>query len=217
MDLTTSARVKLRLQPTISMSTTADSALSQLITQVSRACEVYARREFEWIARTEYYDVLDNEYVFFLHAWPARTAAGAFTVIPRATITVYNDSQHETSSYTQFPSTTALDQSLYAIDSTSGAVRVDKSYSMQQGWNALKITYTSGMNSSVTSAATFVTAYPEIALAVENEVVDQFRRMSRPDANNIALGGASLSLFVSDDLSPYTKAILDKYRRSAIG
>lgn len=207
MDLTTRARVQLLLQPTITMGTTLNSTLDQLITSVSKIFETYCDRGFEYVARTEYFDVFDGQRVFPLKAWGAALKTNA---------TVYNDISHETATYTQFPAATAVDKSLWALDQARGLITFDQ-YQPLPGPNVLKVTYTGGIATGATTAAGFISAYPDIANACEREVVRMFRTSTQPELSSYSLGGASVAIMPDLSLLNSTRMVLNAYRRVRLG
>lgn len=215
MDLTTIAEVQKLYQPQRAMGTTLNGSFTQEITGVSRTFERYAAREMEWIARTEDFDCEEGIYSYPLKAWPKRTVAGAFTNI--TTVTVYNDIQNETSTYTQFGASTALDPSCYAVDSRLGMIRFQKTAPLQYGPRCLRVTYTGGLHSSVTSAAEVILKFPELALAAGREIVRYIQSSQNPEMASLQTAGGSMLFIPPSDFLETTRSLLRSFRRTHLG
>lgn len=209
MDLTTRARVKVLLQG--AAGTTQDSLLDQLITAESAKVEKYLDRGIEYLARTEFFNVAPGQSVFRLGAWPGIDTTPANFV-------VYNDVAHASASYTQFPSTTEIDEANYAIDAERGLLLFH--YQLPQpGPKTLKVTYSGGMHSTLTGASkvtNFVAQFPDLAYATELQVVAGFNSAKQPSASGFTDAAGSVT-YQTLDLLPQVKRTLDRYRRFSVG
>jgi hypothetical protein len=196
MDLTTVTRVKATGQGF--SGTTSDTLLTQIVAQVSAAAEKYMDRGVKYESRTEYFNVEPGQTVFRLHGFP--------TI---ATLTVYNDTAHQTTTYTQFPASTAIDPSQYGIDTARGLLIFDQT-PPQPGANVLKVTYTGGMSTAATPAD-FITAFPDIASAVDLWAVYVCNQAKLPGVNSISIDGASAAISVYT-MPTITRDTLNAYR-----
>lgn len=191
--------------------TTQDSLLSQLITAESAKIEKYLDRGIEYQARTEHFNVDPGQRLFRLAAWP-----GIDTTV--ANFHVYNDVAHASSSYTQFPSSTEIDASNYAIDAERGLLVVHYA-NLLCGPKVLKIAYTGGMATNLTGSSkvtNFVSGFPDIAYACELQVVAAFNSAKQPAVGSFTDATGSLN-YVTLDLLPQVKRTLDRYRRMSVG
>lgn len=204
MDLTTSARVKAMCTGIPSGDATLDTVIAQVITAVSAAVEDYCDRGFEYVARTEYHNVGKDQMVFSFKGYPAVASSPA--------IVVSNDTNHETATYTQFPSTTEISRSMYAVDAERGLIIFD-GYQPIAGPRSLKVAYTGGFAVGATTAGGFVTACPAVAYAVETQCVHEINRRSTPGINTFTSGSETLGYPVSFSFLPVVEMVLRRYRR----
>lgn len=202
MDFTTSTRVKALGQGF--SGSTQDTLIGTLITALSAATERYLDRGIEYTSRTEYFNVEPGQRVLRLHAFPAI-----------ASVTLYNDTAHESGTYTQFPATTAVDAGSYAIDTDRGLLIVDDGI-LLDGSKAVKVTYTGGIASGATSASGLVTAFPDIAQAVDMWVIYALRQGMNPGYTSVAVDGGSVAVGAYA-MPLITKDLLERYRRPRVG
>lgn len=205
MDLTTTARVKLAAQGLNTVSTE-DTRIAQFITDCSAAVETYIDRSLGYATgRAEYFNVdASASRVFALRAYPAL-----------ANVVVYSDIAHQTSTYTQFPSTTIIDASSYAVDADRGLLIFDY-FRPLEGARALKVSYDGGIATTATTAALFAVAYPDLARATELLVVQALNQSALVGAISTSEFGRATS-FDGSDWPPMVRALLARYRRPAIG
>jgi hypothetical protein len=197
MDLTTVTRVKATGQGF--SGTDQDTLLAQIVAQVSAAAEKYMDRGIEYTSRTEYFNIEPGQTVVRLHAFPAI-----------ANVAVYNDTAHQTGSYTQFPASTQMDASQYGIDTARGLLIFDQT-PPQPGANVLKVTYTGGMSATATSAANFIAAFPDIASALDLWAVYVCNQAKQPGVNSVSIDGASAAITVFT-MPTVTRDTLNAYR-----
>lgn len=196
MDLTLLANVKALADIT---STGEDVNLSTLITSVSKRAEEYMRRHAQSQSRTE------------ILRWPRFKETLWLKAFPIAVVT----SIKYTGSPNQFSTISAMSSSLYYTDTTTGEVEFLQDMSLEKGW--LQVIYTGGMSDT---PANFVTAYPDIANAVDKQVLYEWRRRKDPGLASKStqsgerryvgsrLGGSSQLTWLDDTL-----AVLDSYAR----
>lgn len=190
MNLTTAQRVKAILADGVGPKE--DALLDQLIVAASAMAESYMRRTALAGTYTEYFDVPQFITAIQLKAWPLTSITS-----------VYNDSARS------YGSSTLLDSTGYAAQLETGLLCFD--YYLATGLRSLKVTYIGGM---AATADAFVTAYPDIAHAVEMQVVHEFRRRKDSlDGSSASLGVGSFLPSGGVVLLNYTKDILDQYSR----
>jgi hypothetical protein len=189
VDLTTTARVK-----TLRGITTAtdDTLIGMLVTAISAQVEDFLDRHAEATARTVYFDVRDEQFVFSLKGYPVSAVAS-----------VYNDSDWD------FASTDLVDSDYYTVLGTDGLLRFDPAYILIRGPRALKVTYTGGMATSVTN---FYAAYPQIELAAQMQTLFVYDRRKFLADTTSAVSGSSVS-FQTPDLLPEVRRLLMPHRR----
>lgn len=192
MDLTTATRVKTYLE---GADTSKDAVLAQIITGVSARIERYLNRHVEAVERVEFYDLDFGQRRIFLRGYPVTEVDS-----------IYNDPIDQ-----DFAASSLIAADDYVTDLTNGVVSFHLTRPLT-GPRALKVTYTGGMGAN---AAAFITAFPEIALAAEWQVVHEFHNRNAPGASSVSIGGASVALVSGLDLLPIVKQALDGHRRMA--
>jgi hypothetical protein len=197
MDLSTLARVKVHLDATGQkiVKAESESMLSALITAYSASFETYLNRTVEATSRTLQTNVHPGERVFELPAYPVT-----------AITSVKNAEDRD------FASATAIDSDDYYCDTEKGLLYVD-GYVLLPGPGVLQVVYTGGM---AADAASFVTAFPEIAAALDLQVVSHWQRKDQLAAQGVSLGQGSKSFTGPVKLMPEVRATLAKFRRVAI-
>lgn len=194
MNLSTVARVKALISSKGTAPDNVDAELAAVLATVSGAVEAYLDRYALTGARTEYLDVEPGQCVFRLRAYPVSALASAYFDPDQA-----------------FGSSTALTSSDYFSPTLESVGLFRLKYPLgSSGPRSLKVTYTGGM---AATAEAFVTAYPDIAGAVDVQTSHEWQRrnalgvtsVSYPDGTN-----ASLSF---DRWIPSVKQVLDRYRR----
>lgn len=167
MDLTTLARVKARASSL--NDSTLDTILGTLIAEVSADAETRMARHAEVTERTEIVDLRPHQ---------------RFVRLPGAPISEVSEIKlAATPAFTDVDALTA-DEDYFVLADTSQlhmavTTRVDAH---------LQVTYTGGM---AADTAAFVAAFPDIAGAVEAEVVNRFRAREVPEGD-VVLGGQAV-------------------------
>ena len=204
MDLSTAERARVLLMgggidAGTALSSDASAALAQLLTGVSAACEgVMDRHAESGVSRTEYFDVYPGQRVFSLRAYPVASVTS-----------VHFDPEQSFGSETALTVATdyanpALDVNGFLILKTTLDAMTD--YPLPR---ALKVIYTGGM---AASAAAFVTAFPDIAGAVDRQVIYEWKR--RNDAGVVSVSDASGTVTIPElHLLRATREVLARHRR----
>lgn len=204
MDLTTAERVRVLIMAGAQATGTAllsdtSAGLGQLITEVSAAAESYLDRNAEsGVSRTEYFDVERGNTIFRLRAYPVASVTNIWLDYDQA-----------------FGTSTLLTTDDYfnpVLDTRGLLVMKYPSFFRGYGdrWSrALKVTYTGGM---AATAAAFITAFPDIAAAVEHQVIFRWKR--RNDLGHLSVAGDAGTVTVAGvEWIAESIAVLDRYRR----
>lgn len=197
MDLSTLDRVKTHMNAGGQKITKADaeSLLSELITSYSAAFESYLNRLVETTVRTLQITVHPGQTTFELPAYPVTTLTSVKNTWDR-----------------DFASATAIDSDDYYCDTETGILYIDR-YGLIPGPGVMQVVYTGGM---AATPAAFVTAYPEIAGALDQQVVSHWQRKDQLGAQGVSLGQGSVSFSGPLKLLPEVRATLAKHRRVAL-
>lgn len=205
MDMTTSTRVKEALGITGSGS---DTTIAQMITAVSNEVERLMDRHAQTSARTEVYQIRATKRLVLLKGYPVDTGA-AFTI--------------KVSQNGDFSTADALDQyTEYTLDATRGEIRLLGGFEPLRDADSgkpiapiyVQVTYTGGM---ATTAGNFVTAFPEVAQAVDMQVVHQFKRRATPGQTATEMGDSSASYQGELGLIKITTEAARRHRRMVWG
>jgi len=203
MDMTTAERVRVMMMAGAvdagtALHTDTSSALAQLIPEVSAAAETLMDRYADnTVSRTEYFDVEPGKTLYRVKGFPVATLTS-----------VHYDP------WTQaFASTTALTSGTDFFSVTlnpHGFIRMMSPFACESLMpSALKVVYTGGM---AASAAAFITAYPDIAMAIEQQVIYQWKR--RNDLGTISVSDAGGTV-TTESMAwlPSVRAILEQHKR----
>jgi hypothetical protein len=160
--LTTKDRVKRRASI---LTQEYDILINEVVAEVSDDCERYMGRYVERTARTETFEIRAHQQVFRVRGYP---------ITDVSEVKVANNTN-------DWANVSALDASLYNYTSTNGVFRLRSLTEYDPGF--VRVTYTGGMVSggdaeAVTEA--FVTAYPAVAGAVDQMIVEILRRAKSP-------------------------------------
>lgn len=181
MDMTTTARVKEALGITGAGS---DTVLAQMVTAVSIEAERLMDRHAETTARTELYQMRATKKLVTLKGYPVSAS-------PAAAVKVST-----TADFSGSDTLTANED--YILDPVRGELRFLGSFEPLRDGDSgrpvapvyVQVTYTAGM---AASANAFITAYPDIAQAVDMQVVHLFKRRATPGQTATEMGESSAS------------------------
>ena len=196
MDLTTLARVKVHLEAgaeEISDSNTRTTGyISALITLYSEMAAKYLGSHSQATARTETYDWGRGQRVLVLRGAPASALSSIRYDLNR-----------------DFDSSTELDTDDYTLITTPGHVAVDRV--LDSGYGVMRVTYTGGLATSTTAA---ITAFPDIAGALDVQVAHHFMRRKSIGASAVSMpDGGSLQFPSALDWIPQVRKTLISHRR----
>lgn len=203
MDLTTIARVKAMIGET---TVDNDVLLSRLVSEVSADAQRYMALDLGRAERVDVIQVQRHERLILL---PSRPVDDTQTFQVR-------ESWKRT-----FSSVTPLTAgSHYVLDAQGGALRlmytptfpINAETGRVSGPTFIQVTYTAGVAATPDA---FVVAWPDVAGAVEMQVVHMFRRLSNPGGSTKLGDSAS---FYEDPykLLPATIATLNRRRRRSV-
>lgn len=179
----------------------AETEIAAVLATVSAAVETYLDRHAEDAARIEYLDVAPLQRVFRLRASPVRTLTS-----------VHFDEEQVFGSDTALTST---DYYLPTLDPT-GALRLrwDLNTSGETYPKSLKVAYTGGM---ATTAENFITAYPDIAGAVDVQTSHEWQRRNALGVSSVSYPDGTTASLSFDRWIPSVKQVLDFHRRMIAG
>lgn len=193
MDLTTSARVKaLAAAGGVALGSTLDATITTLIAKYSAAAEDVMDRHVESTARTEQYDVDRGQQRFYLKGYP-----GTITTLKHATDR-------------SFSGVSAIDSTNYYFDTATGLLTLDGWY-VSPGPGVLQVVYTAGM---AADTAAFIVAFPEIASALDEQIVHILQRKDSMGSTAVSFEGGSISHAGAATWLPHTLEVLAKRTRS---
>lgn len=202
MNLTTIARLKVLIGETTADQ---DAFLEQIVTDVSRECEIEMRRHAQQLARTEEYAFRSHERTIFLTGAPVSAAA----------VTIKESWTND------FTNATALTAGVhYVLSRTNGRLQIlyrptfplDQSSGRPIGPTYFQVAYTGGMT---VDDASFVAAHPDIAGAVDLQCVHLFRRKENPGGST-KLGDSAAIYTEPYHLLPGVLRTLARYKRRTI-
>lgn len=197
MKLTTLERTKRRIDELANV-LTHDQLIDDMIAEVSKLVETYMDRGAQLVSRTQYLDVRHGQRSFVLRAWPVSSS-------PAPELRSNADSDFSDSG-------SVVITTDYRIDEDAGILYLT-GHEPSTGPKTLRLVYTAGMGATPQA---FAAAYPDIAGAVDAEVVERFRNRHRPDASSLSDAGGSISISEPDALMKRTLTVLDLYRREGM-
>lgn len=196
-NVTTLARVKAHLgvsaSETVTAETTArDALLTTLIDAVSRDFEAFLKYPLTQQARTEVHDLELNQRLIFLRVVP---------VVSVASVKVGTG-------YWDFAAMTALvaDQDYHL--GVAGELYL--AFASSGGFQKAQVTYTAGLG---TTDEAIATAAPELALAANIQVAEEWRRRTNPSTVSIPGPKGSKVLDAPHRLLPRVRELLSGKRR----
>lgn len=188
MDLTTVARVKLAFEKALTVN---DTALAQLVTEVSASAERVMNRAAQTTARTVYHDSDGAPATLSLEGYGDPSS-------------VVSSVSHDTDR--AWGSGTAIDAGDYTFDPTTGLLYLD--ISKPAGRRTFKVVYSGGMAADTTA---FIARYPEIAQAIEQQVVHLWQQRGHLGVQNVSFEGGSIGM--AADGSRWLTYVLDVLKR----
>lgn len=197
MDLTTKAGVELLLNPDGSAPATGtETLIDALIDAVSAAAEKYLNRQTQAASTTEYLDVAPYQRVWSLKAFPVT-----------AVTSVSFDPDQSWGSGTALTAGTDYQSPLYEPRGllTTWAPLGGGIYN-----RALKVIYTGGMAADVTA---FVSAYPDIGLAMGQQVAFLWQRRKDMGASTLSSDFGTVTVPPVGLWLPVVRSVLDQHRR----
>lgn len=199
MNLTTYSRVGVLVVPGDTPPASFQTVVNQLIAGVSAAVEAYLQRSIESTSRVLYLTVDSGSRMFQLPAFPVSTITSIYFDVTQT-----------------FDSSTLLTSSDYFNPTLGASGLLVFKYPLLVPYGtapgALKVTYTGGM---AASADSFITAYPDIAHAVDLQVAYLYH--TRNMVGTVSTSGDSGAIALSPtDWLPEVRTVLDRHRLRSI-
>lgn len=200
LDFTTLARVKALIAETTSAQ---DALLSSLITAVSARIEDELQRKAKKQAYTEVYTLNEASHVIALRATPVDVTQ-AVTV--------------KASTTADFASSVALvANQAFVVDAFASVIRIYSQFTAPRVYGSnspagpiyLQVQYTGGM---ADTAANFILAFPDIALATDLQVRYVHQRRLTP-GGNVTVGPGSTSFQDEYGLLKEVRSLIGRHRR----
>lgn len=144
-----------------------DTLILEVLDEVCADVETYVGRHVQRMGRTETYRLRAFENVIKLVGYPVDSISEV----------KYHDRTDE------WADVTATDAELYTLDSDTGTLRLRNETPYHPGY--ARVTYTGGLvaasgDDADTVTAAFIAAYPNIAGAVDQQIVEVLRRRKTP-------------------------------------
>jgi hypothetical protein len=193
MDLSTVARVKTLLGIAPS---TYDTELGQILTMVSAQAEAYMDRQADsGGTETQYLDTMETgtRTVYQLQAFPVSSIT-----------TIHYDPD------LAYGAATLLSSDDYRVVRNGDVGQFMLLISVAPWPSSLKVVYVGGM---AANAGAFVTAFPDIAGAVDAQVAFLFQRRKEFGLEGVSGAGGSISMYSPVTFLPMLRQVLAKYRR----
>lgn len=200
LELTTLAIVKNIMEMPVSV-TKHDATLTGLIRGVSADFQRLSGRLVNQVAQTEIVDVLESTRRLLLKAWPVKSSP---------TIQIFHDVDRA------FGATTEIDSDLYYLDLEEGIVDLFQRFN--DGKKVIKILYTGGM-ATLTGpeiGLEFWTLFPDIAEAVQFEVIREFKLKDNLGAAAIKIAEHSTTIMSDKQRSKLFWRMVNAYGRVTV-
>ena len=191
MDLSTIARARERVE--MKAGDPQEVILQRFLTRVSASAEKLMNRDALVQSRTQQLDVMPGQREFLLPAWPVTSIT-----------TIHADVLRD------FGSETLIASGDYYTETAAGLLVLD--VVVGQGRGVLKVVWTGGM---AATAAAFVTAYPDIAEAIDEQVAHIWQRRRGPGLISETMAGGSIATTELVQWLPQVKDTLLDHRRHA--
>lgn len=199
LNLTTKERVKA-LHRSIA-GTTLDGVIDQLIAVVSRQIERWLDCEFLKTARTEVKDVIVEQSLFVLRAFPVAPLPTAFTV--------------KNAFDSDFTLVTEIAATDYNVDRDRGILKFrGPVYTLVDGPGTLQISYTGGL-ADTTANLLLNNDFIDLVMACEQQVLHDLMRTPNFGSPQRTVGGGGQS-FEDKDKTPFIPVVyemLEQFRR----
>jgi len=212
IDLTTLARVKALCDPngTTTWKTNAEAVINNLIDLVSRrAMTDIMHRGVKSASRTEYFDIMQGQREIYVLGSPIDTSSTITIVSNSDQPRDYSDSDDEIDAKYYYPSNDGTSNNLHPANAKMGRIYFETS--LTAGPQTLKVTYTGGMAATTTA---FLTAYPDIAAAIDEQVADMYKRSINWGATTEGIIGASFTFESSVNWLVTVRQVLQNHARS---
>ena len=190
MDLSTLARVRTRLG--FEASDTSDDTLLQVfLSRVSESAAKFLNRKTLSESTTEQLDIGAGQRTFHLKAYPIASVTTIKAAADR-----------------DFSSATSLATTDFYTNDDAGMLHID--YQLSAGRGALQVVYVGGM---AANAAAFVTAFPDIADAIDEQTAFYYQRREAVGVRSENLGGGSYSVSTLAGWLPSVLSVLEGHQR----
>lgn len=192
MDLTTAASVNARR----GRAATDDEALiGDLIAELSADVLAYLNRHTEAVSRTELYTLEYDQRNFRLRGFPVTSVAAV-----------------SMSTDIDFVAGEILAADAYQVDLATGRIHLTGIAAPYEP-TYIQVQYTGGM---AADTASFRTAFPDIAGAVDAQVIELLKRSDSPGVTETRLRDGGVSYEGAVNLLPLLKRRLDQHRRCVV-
>lgn len=198
MDLTTIERVRRLMGLSSPDDVAPDALLAQLITAVSAEVERALDRAVQsGVQRTQYFSPRWGQQRFPLNAWPNASITSVIEALDR-----------------DFSAGATLDSDDYVV-ADDGWLVID-GWQCTPGTQTLRVIHTGGM---AATAGSFAAAYPDLASAVEQEVISVYRKAPSLGLQSLSMEGVSASWATVDaaGFQPRLKDAIARHRRVTVG
>lgn len=190
---TTTARVKALLGDTGSAN---DTLLGSLVSSVSKEIEAWIGYPVTLAARTELHSLGQNDDFLFLHVVP---------------VTVVSEVKVASSGAWDWASLTALVADTdYHL---GGGGRIYWNFQTRAGFENARVTYTAGLGAN---DADVITAAPDLALAADMQVAEDWRRRFEPSVLSVPGPAGAKTLAAPVRFMPRVVELLSRYRRIVV-
>lgn len=190
MNLTTKTKVQAFLSLDGGSLGQNEALLDAMISGISGRVESFLRRRVQSISRTVRYDVTRGMRMVQLFAYPVTS----ITSVHNSTDQVWDSS-------------TLVASTDYVVDTETGLLHFKTPLS--GGPQALQVIYTGGMGADTQE---FVDAFPDLAYAVTQQIVEEYRRRNTIGANSVAVAGDSISYLGDVQMLPIVVQALERHR-----
>lgn len=175
MDMTTTARVKLRLGLE-STDTEQDTLLSIMVTRASADAERIMNRDAQAVSRTKAFDVSHGMLSLSLPAYPITTMTSVHNDVDRA-----------------FGSETLVATADYVSEAESGVIWFE--IGLIPGRQVMQVIWLGGMG---TTSSDFIINYPDVADAVDQRVCQLWQRRNEVGLQSVASAQGNVSVLTQD-------------------